>query len=118
MIDWLRYVVIGLSVLLGIAAYVDFRAQLAPRRAALVIGWVTAAVVVIQAIVAGVQMGRGHEMAEPATFIGYTATAVLLVPASLYLARIEHSRWASIVLCVAGFVIAVLQVRMGQLWSR
>lgn len=118
MIDWIRYGIIGLAVLLGVAAYVDFRSRAAVRRPALVLAALVTAALVAQAVVAGVQISRGHEMSEPATFVGYTATAVLLVPASLYVARIEKSRWASIVMCVAGFVVAVLQVRMGQLWNR
>ncbi|WP_106849479.1 hypothetical protein [Blastococcus sp. Marseille-P5729] len=118
MIDWLRYAVIACALLLTLLAYVDFRGRHAPRRPALLMLALSAALVVAQAVVAAVQMGRGHEMSETATFIGYLATNVIMLPAAAYVAYVERSRWSSVAMAVAGFVVAVLEVRLQQLWTR
>ncbi len=118
MIDWLRYAIIVVAVILAIVAYVDFRAALPPRRPAIALLILGGLLVLAQAVVAGVQMSRGHQMTETATFIGYTATNVLLLPAAAYVARVERSRWSTIALLIAALTVAVLQVRMYQLWTR
>lgn len=118
MIDWLRYALITVAVLLAILAYVDFRAASPPRRPAMIGLAAAFALVVAQVVVSGVQMVRGHEMTETATFIGYAATNALLLPAAAYVAKIERSKWSSIALMVAALTIAVLEVRMFQLWTR
>lgn len=118
MFDWLRYAVIGCALLLALLAYIDFRSRKAPRRPALVLLALAAVLVVVQAVVAGVQMGRGHEMSETATFVGYLATNVIMLPAAAYVAYVERSRWSSVAIAVAGLVVAVLEVRLQQLWTR
>lgn len=118
MIDWLRYAIIAVALVLAVAAYVDFRAASPPRRPAQVLLVAGVLLVVAQAVVAGVQMARGHEMTETATFVGYTATNLLLLPAAGYVARIERSRWSAVALLIAALTVAVLEVRLDQLWTR
>lgn len=118
MIDWLRYAIIVVTVLLAAAAYVDFRAARPPRKAAVVLLVLAGILVTAQAVVAGVQMARGHEMTETATFVGYAVTNLALLPAAAYVAKIERSKWSTIALLVAALTVAVLEVRMYQLWTR
>lgn len=118
MVDWLRYAIIVVAVLLAIIAYVDFRSSVPPRRPALVLLVLAGLMVLAQIVVSGVQIARGHQMTETATFIGYGMTNALLLPAAAYVARIERSRWSSIALLIAALTVAVLEVRMHQLWTR
>lgn len=118
MIDWLRYAIIAVAVLLAVVAYVDFRSAVPPRRPALILLVLGILMVIAQIVVAAVQLAGGHRMTETATFIGYGATNALLLPAAAYVARIERSRWSSIALLVAALTVAVLEVRMYQLWTR
>jgi len=50
-------------------------------------------------------------------YFGYIITALLVPPASVFWAIIERSRWATIVLGVAGLTVSVMLVRMWQIWS-
>lgn len=118
MIDWLRYAIIAVTVILAVVAYVDFRAARPPRTPSLVLLVLAGLLVVAQAVIAGVQMARGHQMTETATFVGYTFTNLLLLPAAAYVARIERSKWSAVALAVAALTVAVLEVRMDQLWTR
>ncbi|WP_153502790.1 hypothetical protein [Cumulibacter manganitolerans] len=118
MIDWLRYVAIGLALALALAAYVEFRRGRPPGRLAL--GLLVAGLVLVvgQTVVASVQLAGGHHLSEPATFIGYLGTTVIMLPAAGYVARLERSRWSSLAIVVAALVVAVLEVRLQQIWTR
>ena len=50
-------------------------------------------------------------------FFGYLITALIVPPAAIAWAVIERTRWSTIVLGVAGFTIAVMLVRMWQIWT-
>jgi len=50
-------------------------------------------------------------------FFGYLITALLVPPAAVAWAVIERSRWSTLVLGVAAFTVAVMLVRMWQIWS-
>jgi hypothetical protein len=50
-------------------------------------------------------------------FFGYLITALVVPPAAVAWAVIERSRWSTIVLGVAAFTVAVMLVRMWQIWS-
>lgn len=54
---------------------------------------------------------------EPVTFIGYTVTALLLPPAAWVLARLEPTRYGSLIVGVAALIMPVLILRMGQVWA-
>lgn len=43
-------------------------------------------------------------------------TALLLLPAAGWWALLDRSRWSSVVLVVAAFAIAAMQLRIWQLW--
>ncbi|MPV50035.1 MULTISPECIES: hypothetical protein [unclassified Pseudactinotalea] len=68
-------------------------------------------------IVAGIQLGRGHEIADGVTFWGYFIAAALLFPLAGVWAIAERTRWSSVVLIVAGVAFAVVQLRLLQLWG-
>lgn len=56
------------------------------------------------------------EPADPVTFIGYTVTALLLPLAAWVLARLEPTRYGSLIVGVAALIMPVLILRMGQVW--
>lgn len=47
----------------------------------------------------------------------YLATGCLMPPAAIAWALSERSRWSTVVLGVAGLAIAVMAVRMHQIWN-
>ncbi len=74
-------------------------------------------VVLAQIVVAVVQLLRGERPAEFATFLGYLVASVLVLPVAVVWAAAERSRWSSAVLGVAGLVLAVVVLRMQQVWA-
>src|SRR5882672_8709675 len=58
--------------------------------------------------------GRPHEYA---TFIGYLIAYCVIVPLAAVLARMEPTRWGSLIAGAACLVDAVLVVRLHQVWT-
>ena len=107
-------VVAALLTLAGLASTV------ARRRTGLlhlVLAGVLEALLVLQAVVAGIQLAGGTELPETATFAGYLAGVLLLPVAGVLFARTETSRWAGTVLAVPAAAVAVMVWRLQQLWE-
>ncbi|RBY96877.1 hypothetical protein DQ237_04485 [Blastococcus sp. TF02-8] len=107
-------VVAGLLTLLGIAS------TLARRRIGLlhVAGvCLLEALLVVQAVLAGVDLARGDRPVETATFLGYLFGVLLIPVAGGLWARNERTRWAGTVLAVAAAAIGVMVWRLLQLWE-
>ncbi len=62
-------------------------------------------------------LARGQRPHEYATFVGYLVAFVLLIPLGTLLARLEPTRWGSIVALVACLAQAVLVLRLHQVWT-
>jgi len=60
---------------------------------------------------------NGHEPAEKVTFLAYLGGVLLPMPLGIQLARIERTRWGSIALCFTSVVVAVMMLRLLQLWE-
>lgn len=66
------------------------------------------------AVVRIVNGQRAHEMVA---FVGYLAAFLVIPPAGLTLARMEPSKWGSVIIAAVGLVEAVLVVRLQQVWT-
>ena len=71
----------------------------------------------VQTVIAISRVARGEQLAEPVTFIAYSVGILLPLPLGFYLARIERTRWGSISLCFTAVVVAVMTLRLTQLWQ-
>ena len=117
MIDLLAYVVIAISLCVGIGI---IGLAIANRRplTLLAYGLVTLeAVALVQVLVAVVQALRGERPDEVATFVGYALTSVLVPPVGALWALSDKSKWGTAAAGVAALVLAVLTVRMQQVWG-
>ncbi|WP_278234685.1 hypothetical protein [Isoptericola sp. AK164] len=74
------------------------------------------AVLVVQAVVAGVLQVQGHAVDGP-LFWGYLLTAALLLPLAAVWAFAERTKWSSVVLCVAALTVAFLEWRLWIIWE-
>jgi hypothetical protein len=72
---------------------------------------------VVQAVVAFVKLSGGEGPDGPATFVGYLLGSLLIPAAGAGWGLLERTRWGPGVLVVAGVAVAVMIVRMNQLWS-
>lgn len=83
----------------------------------LILGAVVVLSLVAQIVVGLVATAQGYALADPWTFWGYVATAVVLLPVAGAWAFADRSRWSSVVLLVACAAILAMQAREWQLWS-
>jgi hypothetical protein len=73
--------------------------------------------VVAEVVTAVVALARGHHPADYVTFVGYLAAIFLILPLAGLLARLEPTRWGTLIAGVGAVVIPVLVVRINQLWG-
>ena len=73
--------------------------------------------VVVQAVIATIRLIAGDHPVELVTFIGYLLTSVLFLPAALSLSFMERTRWGSVIAGSAALVVAVLTLRLQQVWT-
>lgn len=59
----------------------------------------------------------GERPADAGTFTGYLLTLVCLPPLAGVLARMEPTRWGSVIVTVVCLVIPVVVVRLQQTWQ-
>jgi len=59
----------------------------------------------------------GDLSAEKATFAAYLFSLPFIPPLTTLLAIKEKSRWAMVTIGVGAFAVAVMTVRLGQIWS-
>jgi hypothetical membrane protein len=70
----------------------------------------------VQALIAVFRVA-GTDLREPVTFLAYLFGVLLVLPLGFYLAREERSRWGSLSLCFTAVVVAVMVLRLVQLWG-
>lgn len=66
-------------------------------------------------IVAVVGLFTGERPADTTTFIGYLITTIAFAPTGVYLARMEPTRWGTLILGVAALTLPVLVLRLQQI---
>ena len=102
--------VVGLA-LAAWAGYAAWRDQ-APRRGQL-IGTIVLEVFALALAATALARLSDHNP-DLATFVGYLAAFVIIPPAGVLLARLEPTRWGSVIIAVVGVVEAILVVRLQQ----
>lgn len=74
--------------------------------------------VLAQTVAAAVLLFAGHRPASGvAEFVGYHLATLLVLPAGVVWSLGDRSRWGAGVLTVACLSVAVMTVRMNQLWA-
>lgn len=72
---------------------------------------------VAQAVVGFVKLAGDEGPASQATFVGYLLGGLLIPLAGAGWGLLERTRWGSGVIVIAGLGVAVMIVRLDQLWS-
>ena len=117
MIDWLATVLICSALLLAALAGVSALRNRAPWRTTIVVVALTEVAFLVQATIAIAVSFNGETADEPVLFFSYLVAVLLVLPVAELLARAEPNRFGSLVLVVAGLVLAVLVVRLQQIWG-
>lgn len=72
----------------------------------------------VQLVVGIVQLARGEEADQGTTvFVAYLLGAFACVPAAGFMSLAERSRWGSVTVAASGVVLAVLEVRLHDIWG-
>ena len=117
MIDGLAWAVIGVSLAVGLGT---IGLAVADRRPLTLIAYGLAAgelAALVQVLVAIVQAVRGERPNEAATFIGYALTSLLVPPVGAVWALSDKTKWGTAAAGISSLVLAVLTVRMRQVWG-
>lgn len=111
------YVVLAASLLLALWTGIQ-AGRRRPTSEAQMIGAIVVEVALLaQVVIALVALFGGTVVAEPVTFVAYSVGVLLALPLGFYLAREERTRWGSLCLCFTAVVVAVMVLRLLQLWQ-
>ncbi len=108
---------IVVSLLLAVWYLVRAALDRAPARMDLLGTAALGVLVAVLAVVAVAGLFDGSRPAETETFAGYLITTVSFMPTAWVLARMEPTRWGTLILGVACLVLPVLVLRLQQIAS-
>ena len=117
MIAGLAYGVIAVALAVGLALCVLALADRRPITSLLGGILLVELAALVQAVATVVLLVRGERPAEPATFTGYALTTVLVAPLGGMWALSEKTRWGTLAAGVACLTVAILTVRLRQVWG-
>ncbi|MGW3942080.1 hypothetical protein [Streptomyces phaeochromogenes] len=105
---------LALAAWCGWAAYRD-----QPTKDWHFIGMAVVTVLTLVQLVAGiVQLARGEKAEQGTTiFVAYLIGSFACIPAAGFMSLAERTRWGSITVAAGGVVLAVLQVRLYDIWG-
>ncbi|MEU3553972.1 hypothetical protein [Streptomyces fragilis] len=79
---------------------------------------VVALLATVQLVVGVVQLARGEKPEQGTViYVAYLLGAFACVPAAGFMSLAERTRWGSLTVAAGGFVLAVLQVRLYDIWG-
>jgi bacteriorhodopsin len=83
------------------------------------IGMAVVSVLALAQLVIGiVQLARGEQPEQGTViFVAYLIGAFACVPAAAFMSLAERTRWGSVTVAAGGIVLAVLQVRLHDIWG-
>ena len=117
MYAWLTGVIIVAALLVGAWCFVAAARDAFLDRSHLVGLAIVAGLVVVATVAAVVRLIGGERPEEFVTFVGYLATAVLTVPAGVSVAFMEKTRYGSVIAGAGAVIVAVLALRLWQVWT-
>jgi hypothetical protein len=112
----LAYVVMALSGAMVVWGLVTAVADKPPGKAQLLFAAAVEVVTIVQTVIGFEVLAQGFRPVELATTIGYLIGIVVLIPVAWFWANVERTRFSGVVLAVAGLAVAVMTLRLLQLW--
>jgi hypothetical protein len=118
MLDWFYPILVGGATLAGLLLVLLGLFGKAPSGFSLAVISITEFLLLMQ-LVASVTVVTLGQRAQTSTleFFGYLITAIFVPPAAAAWAILERSKWSTVVLGVGSLTVAVMVVRMQQLWT-
>ena len=117
MIEWFVNVLAGVAVVAGLLCLVLGLAGRKPNDYTLGATLLVEILLVVQLVISLVAPATGNfPTGSGLEFWVYLLSAALIPPAAIFWALIDRNRWSTAILGVACLAVAVLVIRMGQIW--
>ncbi|MGV8896617.1 MAG: hypothetical protein ACOH10_05280 [Rhodoglobus sp.] len=117
MIEWFENVQVAVAIIVGLVCIVLGLAGRTPNDYTLGATLLVGILLIAQLVVALVAPANGNlPTGSGLEFWVYLVSAVLIPPAAIVWALIDRNRWSTVILGVACLAVAVMLVRMGQIW--
>ena len=117
MIEWFTVVQACLAVAVGLLAVVLGLAGKKPADLTMGATAVVGVLLVVQLVIAILSPLFGNTpTGNVLEFYTYLVTAIFIPPLAIIYGLVDRSRWSTVVLGVACFAVAVMVVRMNQIW--
>lgn len=72
----------------------------------------------VQLVVAIAQLARGDRPDQGmAVFLAYLVGAACTIPAAAFMSLAERTRWGSAIVAAGGVILAVLELRLHEIWG-
>jgi hypothetical protein len=110
-------IVIVLSLVLAAWSLIDALRDRAPGPGHLLAMGIVELSLIVLLVAAAVAAAGGERPASTVTFLGYVVTIICLPPLGALLARLEPTRWGSVIIVVVCLTIPVLVLRLHQTWQ-
>lgn len=117
MIDVVVWVVMAAALAFAAWSLYAVARNQPPREPHVIGAGVVEALVLIQTVIAIVMLVASDTEVDTATFVGYLIVTPMVLPAALFWALAEKSRWGTTVLAVGAATVAVLVLRLQQVWE-
>ena len=115
MVDPLATTVVVVALVLAAVAAVCAALDRLPPRAHLLSLVLLQVALVVQAVVALLQLGDWD--GRTGELVGYLAVSAIVLPGGMALVVEERSRWGTLVLAIACLTVAVVTVRLQVVWD-
>ncbi|MDJ0334738.1 hypothetical protein QMG83_05825 [Salinibacterium sp. G-O1] len=117
MIEWFENVQVAVAIIVGLGCIVLGLAGRTPNDYTLGATLLVGILLIAQLVVSLVAPATGNlPTGSGLEFWVYLVSAVLIPPAAIVWALIDRNRWSTVILGVACLAVAVMLVRMGQIW--
>ena len=117
MIEWFVNAQAGVALVAGLLCLVLGLAGRKPNDLTLGATLLVEILLIVQLVISLVAPATGNlPTGSGLEFWVYLLSAALIPPAAIFWALIDRNRWSTAILGVACFAVAVMVVRMGQIW--
>lgn len=116
MIPALAYSVMGVGLALAIWTGISAGRHRPTGEVQMALVLALEATLLVQSVLAWFRL-PGARVDEPVTFVAYSVGILAPLLLAFYLARIERTRWGSIIVSFASVVAAVMTLRLLALWG-
>jgi hypothetical protein len=117
MIEWFEYLLAGVAIAAGLLCIVLGLAGRSPNDLTLGATALVAVLLLAQVVIVLIAPATGNlPTGNGLEFWVYLLSAVLIPPAAIFWALIDRNRWSTAILGVACLAVAVMVIRMGQIW--